>query len=145
MVLCTGQSDKHIRSPIPLFHMMTDPGYQFSSFVFPLGIRAWYTLEKVLQLLNELCVIIFQLLFQTINTWYLLRMYQIVDKPLTLSRVPSTFSITQGIEALHLILLKPAISQEQLLSNPILDSNIKCSALVEIGIPTWIQPWKQRK
>jgi hypothetical protein len=56
--------------------MMNDPGYQLSSFVSPIGIRAWYTLVKVLQLLNELCVVIFQLLFQCINAWYLLGMYR---------------------------------------------------------------------
>jgi hypothetical protein len=70
MVLCTGQHHKQRWSPITLFHMMTDPGYQLSSFVSPIGIRAWYTLGKALQLLNELCVIIFQLLFQSINAWY---------------------------------------------------------------------------
>jgi hypothetical protein len=70
MVLCTGKSYKQRWSPIALFHIMTDPGYQLRYFVSPIGILAWYTLDKLLQLLNEPCIIIFQLLFQCINACY---------------------------------------------------------------------------
>jgi hypothetical protein len=70
-------------------------------------------------------------------------MKQIIDKPLTRSHVPSTLSIIQGIASARLILHKPAINEEQLLSRPILDDNNDRSALVEIAIPTGIQPRKQ--
>jgi hypothetical protein len=88
MVIYTGQNNKQRWCPITLFDMVSDPGYQLCSFVSSIGFRAGHTLVKVLQLLNELGVLIFQLLFQCINTWNLLGMQQIIDKILTLRHIP---------------------------------------------------------